>query len=473
MAKRRSGVATHPARNPDESSEPPIGTAILRIPDAIAKVVRDDLRRSHRFAAERIGFLSAAVGPSDDGLVIVVAEYHGVADDHYVSGRGAGGRIGVEAIRHAISRGITSRMGIFHVHLHDRDGPTSFSPTDRAEQTRLAQSLIAAAPNHPHGMIVLSADSANAWIWMPGQTTPSIPARLSLVGYPMRLVGGNSLQIGGDARRRRHRASDRYSRQSFLGPESEEQLGTIRIGLLGFGGGGSHVGQQLAHLGAGSVRVADGDRIDNSNLNRLVGATTADVRARRLKVEIARRIVSAVNRQADIITHDGPWQERAELFRSCDILVGCVDSFAQRQEAEILARRFAIPYIDIGMDVHQVGDDPPRIGGQLILSMPGGPCMTCFGFLTPEKLGREAARYGDAGGRPQVVWSNGVLASSAVGVIVDLVTGWTRMRDRIVYLSYDGNLGTLTDHVRLRHLRWSSCPHFPESAVGMPRFSPA
>lgn len=99
--------------------------------------------------------------------------------------------------------------------------------------------------------------------------------------------------------------------------------------------------------------------------------------------------------------------------------------------------------------------------------------MTCLGFLTPERLAREAAHYGDAGHRPQVVWSNGVLASSAVGVIIDLVTGWTRMRDRVVYMSYDGNLGTLTDHARLKHLLADKCPHFPETAVCMPRFAPA
>jgi hypothetical protein len=42
------------------------------------------------------------------------------------------------------------------------------------------------------------------------------------------------------------------------------------------------------------------------------------------------------------------------------------------------------------------------------------------------KLAAEAARHGDAGGRPQVVWPNGALASTAVGLAVDLVTGWTR-----------------------------------------------
>ena len=31
--------------------------------------------------------------------------------------------------------------------------------------------------------------------------------------------------------------------------------------------------------------------------------------------------------------------------------------------------------------------------------------MHCFGFLNEQNLAQEAARYGDAGERPQVVWS--------------------------------------------------------------------
>lgn len=318
-------------------------------------------------------------------------------------------------------------------------------------------------------MIVLSADGANAWVWLPGENEPSVPARLTLVGYPMRLLRGEMLRFDPPTGRRTR--FDPYTRQSFLGADSKAQLASVRIGLLGFGGGGSHIGQQLAHVGAEDVRIADGDRIDRSNLNRLVGGTAADVAKKRLKVEIAKRVMSGINRTSRTVIHAGTWQERVELFRACDVIIGCVDSFAQRQEAEVLARRFSIPYVDIGMDVHQVEGEPPRMGGQVILSMPEGPCMTCLGFLTPERLAREAVRYGDTSGRPQVVWPNGILASSAVGIVVDLVTGWSGLKDRPVYFSYDGNRGTFTNHVRLTHLRWTSCPHFPLDAAGLPRFS--
>ena len=157
-----------------------------------------------------------------------------------------------------------------------------------------------------------------------------------------------------------------------------------------------------------------------------------------------------------------------ELLRGCDVVIGCVDSFAARRELEIACRRYLIPYIDIGMDVNLVEGHPPRMAGQVILSMPGGPCLFCVGFLTEERLAQEAAKYGAAGGRPQVVWPNGVLASTAIGVVMDLVTGWTHQQDRLVYLSYDGTTGEVKPHVRLRYLDSCCRPHFTGADLGDP-----
>ena len=104
------------------------------------------------------------------------------------------------------------------------------------------------------------------------------------------------------------------------------------------------------------------------------------------------------------------------------------------------------------------------MSGQVIASVPGGPCLFCLGFLNEEKLSREAAKYGDAGINPQVVWANGVVASAAVGIGVDMITGWTKVQGNVVYLMYEGNKGTLKPHPRLRQLEtWQACPHYPDN----------
>src|SRR5579862_1365575 len=93
--------------------------------------------------------------------------------------------------------------------------------------------------------------------------------------------------------------------------------------------------------------------------------------------------------------------------------------------------------------------------------------MRCMGYITPEKLSHEAQRYGDAGSRPQVVWPNGILASSAVGFAVDMLCNWTSALHAPVFLEYDGNKGTLRH--RARQLNQAPCTHFPPDEVGEPQ----
>jgi molybdopterin-synthase adenylyltransferase len=110
-----------------------------------------------------------------------------------------------------------------------------------------------------------------------------------------------------------------------------------------------------------------------------------------------------------------------------------------------LAARFGVS------DVALAKSHPP-MAGQIFASIPGRPCMWCASFLTEDSLAKEAAKYGDAGGRPQVVWANGVLASTEVGLGVDLLTGWTRSEDLPIYLVYEANRYTVKPHLQLEFM---------------------
>ena len=140
-------------------------------------------------------------------------------------------------------------------------------------------------------------------------------------------------------------------------------------------------------------------------------------------------------------------------------MFGCVDSFAARDELERVARRYLTPYIDIGMDVHQHGERF-TLSGQVAVSMPGAPCLHCMAILTADRLAQEAAEYGRAGGRPQVVWSNGVLASTAVGLMVQLFTPWGETCMPTLLVEYDGNGHELRRSSAHQFLAGTKCPHF-------------
>ena len=260
-------------------------------------------------------------------------------------------------------------------------------------------------------------------------------------------------------------------RQSFLGADSDARLAGATVGLVGLGGGNSHVVQQLAHLGVGGFVLLDDDIITLTNLNRLVGGTSEDVKAERPKIEIGARVIRAINPNARIVMRKAKWQEVGDLLKGCDIIVGGLDHIGSKDELEAFCRRFMIPYIDMGMDVTPLPvAGQSLVSGQVVLSMPGEPCLRCLQLVTDERLKAEAQRYGVAGGRPQVVWPNGLLASTAVGLVVQLLTPWMADPPRSAYFAYDANLGTIAPSDRLARRRGKPCPHYPTKAVGNPMF---
>ncbi|MER9674557.1 ThiF family adenylyltransferase [Mesorhizobium sp. M0208] len=256
-------------------------------------------------------------------------------------------------------------------------------------------------------------------------------------------------------------------RQSFLGSDSGRRLDEVTVGLVGVGGGNSHVAQQLAHAGLGGFVLVDSDQISLTNLNRLIGGTWRYVRDATPKVEIMRNMILAINPNARVEIHRKQWQEVGDALKDCDAVVGGLDSVRAKDELDAFCRRFLIPYVDQGMDVHKLGaGNGHLVAGQVVLSQPGSPCLRCLGIVTENALAEESRNYGAAGGQPQVVWSNGVLASLAVGFVMQLITPWHRQTRVGAFLAYDGNSGLVTESARYKRLSETPCSHYPPSAVG-------
>ncbi|MDQ5936895.1 MAG: molybdopterin-synthase adenylyltransferase [Cyanobacteriota bacterium erpe_2018_sw_21hr_WHONDRS-SW48-000092_B_bin.40] len=259
--------------------------------------------------------------------------------------------------------------------------------------------------------------------------------------------------------------ANRFDRQKFLGGNAQEQITAFTVGVVGLGGGGSHLIQQLAHVGFQHYVLYDFDTVSFTNLNRLVGATVEDAEKKEKKVKVAERLIKGLQPNAIIRSHQSRWQDEPEDLKTCQLIFGALDTYLGRKELEECSRRYLMTLVDIGMDVHTGQDGIPIIGGQAIISAPGGLCMRCMGFLTDEKLAQEQALYGGIGSRPQVVWSNGVLASTAISMAMNLISGWTGAAEQSLYLIYDGNRMTVKPNRAVYSIQ-EPCSHFPPEAVG-------
>lgn len=430
----------------------------MRIPKKLHQDMLSDLRRPHAFAAERIGFLyTKSKLINENTLLIIAIDYEAVADNDYIDDNSVGASFNSDSIRKAMQGTLDRQSGCFHVHLHDHTGKPYPSFIDKESLPGVVNSFSNIASKQANGFLILSENGFYTELKIGQEMKFHTAQTISLVGYPMIFQFLENKKIKGNI----------YERQSFLGINSQLTLENVKVGIIGYGGGGSHIGQQLAHLGVKNIYIFDDDKVEDTNLNRLIGAWYTDVKNLILKTTIAKRIIKKILPSAKVNVVNSKWQMNPELLQTCDIIFGCVDSLSEREQIEVECRRYLIPFIDIGMDVYKMNGQPYSMSGQIILSMPGTSCMKCYGYLNEKDLSNEHAKYGDAGGRPQVVWANGVLASTAIGIFVDLVTDWTETKDKLVYLSYNGNTGHLSDNIRKKFAP-SECEHFPMNKVGTP-----
>ena len=250
-----------------------------RLPKAIYEQVLKDLARPHAYAAERIGFLFTRSKKLSNGSILITAiDYVPVDESSYINDEHVGARINSDAILMGMQRARSQKCGVFHVHKHDHKGKPSMSWIDEDGIPPVVESFSHVSANQCHGIIILSKNSLLVNVLPPDETNYIQPSVISIVGYPNRYFFLD---------RKSSRSYDIYIRQEFLGPDAQYSFENIRVGIVGYGGGGSHVGQQLAHIGVTNQVIFDDDQIEDSNLNRLIGGRKVDLANSTPKTDIA------------------------------------------------------------------------------------------------------------------------------------------------------------------------------------------
>lgn len=251
---------------------------------------------------------------------------------------------------------------------------------------------------------------------------------------------------------------ERNDRQILLfGKKGQDQISAICVAIVGLGGLGSHVAQQLAYLGVKRYFLVDDDKVTNSSLNRLIGARPDDVIAQRAKVEIARRMIKDIQPGArvEVIFRELEADDTRTAIQGADLVFGCLDNDPARFELTKLCTDYDRPYFDLATDVN---NDQKQLwyGGRVLFCEPGKRCLVCMGILdqralararmTAEERAEDDRLYGVSHSvlsqnGPSVVSVNGVVASLAVTEFMVWASG---LRSPWPYLIYRGDRGRVT-----------------------------
>lgn len=139
---------------------------------------------------------------------------------------------------------------------------------------------------------------------------------------------------------------ERYARNQRSIPGSEQiRLLESHVAIIGLGGLGGAVTEILARIGIGSLTLVDGDRFEDSNLNRQLLSST-DVLGK-MKAEVAARRVGLLNPAVEIrkVPQFFSADTGAEILEGVDICVDCLDTITDRFMLENSCRAAKIPLV--------------------------------------------------------------------------------------------------------------------------------
>jgi molybdopterin/thiamine biosynthesis adenylyltransferase len=322
----------------------------------------------------------------------------------------------VDAANRARSGG--ERIVMIHTHPVARGCP-QFSDVDDAGEAELAEYFERRAPGGRHLALVIGPEGCRA---RKLGTKREIP--VCVVGANILVFGHNA---GGNG------AEEWMDRQvRAFGSAGQRIIGQLQVGVIGTGGTGSLICQQLAHLGVNSFVLVDPDKIEATNLNRVVGSTATDVG--RSKVDVAAEMIAAVRPHALIekIVGDVVDAAVANRLTACDFLFLCTDSDASRAVVNQIAYQFLVPTIDMGTSITAVDGAVTHITGRVQMLAPGLPCLLCCNTLNPEQIRRELMTpderaqdqyiQGETVPQPAVISINSTVSSLAVTMFLGAAT---------------------------------------------------
>ena len=424
-----------------------MGRVVLHVPSSVYEEIQAHLLDKNA-ESESAGFMFVVPATQDgDTDVYEHVEWCPVPPDGFVENSWFHLELTDEFRASVIKRAHDLGASIVEFHSHLGPQPARFSPFDRRGLREFVPHVRWRLKNRPYFAVVVTHTAFDGLAWI---KDPEEPQHLDGI-----VVGGRVFE----PTRLSSLVADsaRYDRNArFFGQSGQDVLAAAKVAVVGVGGLGTHVVQQLALLGVESLVLIDSEEVEETNRNRYVGLRQDDPVPGLLKVDLGRRLTVEINPEVGVISifDDLRSQPAFDAIIESDYVFGCLDNDGSRLVLNELCLAYGKPYFDLASDIVE---GATNYGGRVCAVLDGPGCLVCY-----DELDLEAARidlmsdkqrkdYADIYGiplselgrvGPSVVSINGVVASLGVTEFMLAATGMPR-KPRAV-LKYRGEMGVVT-----------------------------
>jgi hypothetical protein len=398
--------------------------------------------------------IAAGIVQTDRGMRLVARELHVAIDGvDFVAGNRSHRRLVPEFVNRLIRYCRDEQLAYLAIHNHGSHGAVGFSEIDLRSHERGYPALLDIGRGVPVGGLVIAKGALAGDIWLTDGTRVPVGETVILGRGIRRLYA--SLQ---DAPPARGAIDDRQAR--IYGDAGQALLGRMKIGVVGCGGVGMLIVAMLARMGVGHLVLIDPDRVELTNLPRLLEARRRDAMAwltgegrpawmQALGRALSARKVALAGRVArnarpgirvDEFAFDVSEAQAAGALRDCDYVFLAADSHTARSVFNALIHQYLICGAQIGSKVEvKEGGEVGSIFSVVRPVTPAAGCLWCNGLISPSKLTEEslpeavslAQRYlpEDDAPAPSVMSLNAIGAAQAVNHFMLKVTGLLRDTD--------------------------------------------
>lgn len=132
----------------------------------------------------------------------------------------------------------------------------------------------------------------------------------------------------------------------LLGNEALEILKNKTVLVVGIGGVGSFCVEALVRTGIGHLILVDKDKVESSNINRQLLATTETID--QVKVIVMKKRIQTLNPECKVDTYDCFYDcsmDEKIFSQKIDFVIDCIDSIKSKQDLAMACIQRDIPFL--------------------------------------------------------------------------------------------------------------------------------
>ncbi len=352
--------------------------------------ILDDLWVRTRYEAlstsdESVAFLTAKFFENSDKIVFIAENLVPAKDKDYLYRSDVHLEVSPLYTSRVLNIAEDKKSTVIMVHSHPFEkGMPQYSPSDNHGEAltseTISDNLIG---NPPVGSLLIGQSRINARTWL-GRTKKRFQSTVTILNgekyWSGHIESKNNVS---------NMLIDRQVRA--FGSSMQDAIESLDIGIVGLGGTGSIIAEQLARIGVKNLTLVDHDKFEPSNWSRLYGSTFADTKSRKPKVSLVSSYLREISPQLKITSIKTSVMTNGVLksLAGCDIIFSCLDRHAPRAVLNELSYQCFVPVIDVGVGLNKHVDG--GLGGSIRATIigPGLPCLFCQEIIRPEMITSE------------------------------------------------------------------------------------